>query len=118
MEPTKALRDRLRKLINDVISEGGTDDGATFSDDELNDLIKESSNIYYAAYEGWTIKAGMLEGDIESYTAGNEKYDMASLKDRLSHYLSMAERYKAKADGIEGGIQTAVLLKFKPPRVM
>lgn len=119
MEPTKALRDRLRILINDVIPDGGTDDGATFSDDELNDMIKESSNVYYAAYEGWTIKAGMLEGDIESYTAGNEKYDMTSLKDRLNHYLFMADRYKAKAEEEDcSSSQTAVILKFRPPRVM
>lgn len=117
MEPTRALRDRLRKMINDMIPQGGTDSDATFSDDELDGFIRESSNIYYVASELWVLKAGMLQDDIESYSAGNEKYDMTSLKDRLSHYLLMAERYKEKAEQDDGG-QSSVILKFNTPDVM
>lgn len=117
MEPTEALRDRLRKMINDMVPKGGTDKDATFSDAELNDILKESTNIYYAASELWTLKAGMLQGDIESYSAGNEKYDLTSLKDKLSFFLSMAKKYKEQADEMEN-TQTSVIFKFKTPDVM
>lgn len=117
MKPTQALRDRLRKMINDTIPKGGTDSDAAFSDAELDDILKESSNIYFAASELWTLKAGMLQGDIESYSAGNEKYDLTSLKDKLSYFLSMAKKYKEQSDEIEGA-QSSVILKFKTPDVI
>lgn len=121
MEPTRALRDRLRKMVNDMIPEGGTDSDATFSDGELDDFIRESSNIYYVASELWTLKAGMLQGDIESYSAGNEKYDLTKLKDKLSFYLSMSERYRTQAKELDEDSdesQTSVMLKFSTPDVM
>src|SRR5690625_3114750 len=114
MEPTEALRKRLRKMINDLVPKGGTEEDASFSDVELDDILNESSNIYYAASELWTLKAGMLQGDIESYTAGNEKYDLTSLKDQLSFFLSMAQRHKEQADDTEN-VQGSVMLKFKTP---
>lgn len=117
MEPTKALRDRLRKMINDMTPKDGTEEDVAFSNAELDDILKESSNIYYAASELWTLKAGMLQGDIESYSAGNEKYDLTSLKDQLSFFLSMASKYKQQSDDSEN-VQGSVMLKFKPPKVM
>lgn len=117
MKPTKGLRDRLRKMINDMIPKDGTEKDVSFSDAELDDILKESTNIYYAASELWTLKAGMLQGDIESYTAGNEKYDLTSLKDQLSFFLSMAQRYKSQGDDTEN-VQGSVILKFRTPDVM
>lgn len=117
MEPTEDLRSRLRKMINDMIPQGGSDSDATFSDAELDDVLKESSNINYAASELWTIKAGLLQCDIESYSAGNEKYDLTSLKDRLNHALSMAQKYKEQAESM-GKDQNSVIFKFKTPDVI
>lgn len=120
MDPTESLRKRLRRMINDVVPKNETGSGPEFSDEELNDILKESTNIYYAASEIWTLKAGMLQGDIESYSAGNEKYDLTSLKDQLNFFLSMANKYKEKSDeaGNDEEIQGSVILKFKPPKVM
>lgn len=117
MEPTQALRDRLRKMINDMIPKDGTEEDVTFSDAELDDILQGSANIYYAASELWMLKAGMLQGDIESYTAGNEKYDLTSLKDQLSFFLSMAQKYREQGDDTEN-VQGSVILKFKSPDVM
>ncbi|KOS64631.1 hypothetical protein FJQ98_14130 [Lysinibacillus agricola] len=117
MEPTIALRDRLRKMINDIIPKGGTDKDTTFSNAELDDMLRESESIYYAASEGWTIKAGLLEGDIEGYSAGNEKYELTKLQDRLAHALRMAQKYKEQANEV-GETQSSFLLKFKAPDVM
>lgn len=120
MEPTESLRKRLRRMISDTIPNGGTDNDATFSDDELNEILEESSNIYQAASELWTLKAGMLQGDIESYSAGNERYDLTSLKDRLEFCLSMAKKYKEQAEEVakqEPG-NGSFILKFKSPDVI
>ncbi|MGE7672975.1 hypothetical protein ACQKMV_05225 [Lysinibacillus sp. NPDC094403] len=117
MEPTVALRERLRKMINDRIPKGGTDKETTFSNAELDDMLRESESIYYAASEGWTIKAGLLEGDIEGYSAGNEKYELTKLQDRLAHALRMAQKYKDQSEEVEEQ-QPSLLLKFKGPDVM
>lgn len=117
MKPTEKLRKKLRRFLNDVLPEGGDDKNAAFSDDELDEMLEDSTSVYYAASEGWYMKAGMIEEGIESYSAGNEKYDLTSMKDRLSYYLSMAERYKAKGDS-ESSLATSLLLKVKPPEVL
>ncbi|MCL1701619.1 hypothetical protein [Lysinibacillus sp. Bpr_S20] len=117
MEPTIALRERLRKMINDRIPTGGTDKDAVFLNAELDDILRESESIYYAASEGWTIKAGLLEGDIEGYSAGNEKYELTKLQDRLSHALRMAQKYKDLAEEAEEQ-QPSFLLKCSAPDVM
>lgn len=120
MEITEALRKRLRRMIGDRIPEGGTDEDAAFSDDELDEILEESSNIYEAASVLWTLKAGMLQGDIESYAAGNERYDLTSLKDKLDFCLSMAKKYKEQAEEAADSEQNygSVILKFKTPDVM
>lgn len=117
MEPTIALRERLRKMINDKIPQGGTDKDAVFSNAELDDILQESESIYYAASEGWTIKAGLLEGDIEGYSAGNEKYELTKLQDRLAHALRMAQKYKDQAKEAEEQ-QPSFLLRCSAPDVM
>lgn len=119
MEPTVALKKRLRKMINDIVPPRGSDEDAIFSDVELDDLLKESENIYQAAAEAWTIKAGLLQGEIESYSAGNEKYDLTPLKDRLQHALSMGRMYEDKAASLEiEEPQGSFMLKFKSPDVI
>lgn len=119
METTVALKKRLRKMINDIIPSGGTDNDVTFSDGELDDLLKESENIYQAAAEAWAIKAGLLQGEIESYSAGNEKYDLTPLKDRLQHALSMGRMYEDKAASLViEEPQGSIMLKFKSPDVI
>lgn len=106
-------------MINDLIPAGGSDEDTTFSDLELDDIISESNNIYRAASEAWSIKASLLQGEIESYSAGNEKYELTPLKDRLHHALSMSRMYEEKAESLEAEEpQGSVILKFKSPDVI
>ncbi len=104
MTPTAELRERLRKLLNEVIPDGGTESDTQFLDIDLDELLAGTRNIYTAAAAGWTIKAGMLEGHIEGYSVGQEKYDMTSLKDQLFFALSMAEKYTAMAKAGGGSV--------------
>lgn len=114
MTPTVDLRIRLRKLLNEVIPEGGTESDTQFLDADLDELLTDAQSIYAAAGTGWAIKAGMLEGRIESYSVGQEKYDMTSLKDQLSFALAMAEKYTVMAKASGG----SVIVNVKPPEVL
>lgn len=114
MTPTPELTVRLRKLINEVIPASGSEADTNFTDDELNALIAEAPNIYSAAAAGWIMKAGMLQAQIESYTIGQERYDLTSLRDMLSYALAMAQQYNEIAK-VDGG---SVILKVTPPEVL
>ena len=114
MTPTDKLRTRLRKLLNEVIPEGGTESDTQFFDADLDEMLIEAQSIYAAASMGWTMKAGMLQGQIESYGIGQEKYEMTSLKDQLSFALAMSEKYSVMAK-TSGG---SVMLKILPPEVL
>lgn len=114
MIPTTEIRTRLRKLLNEVIPEGGMESDTRFLDTELDVLLAEAVSIYGAAAVGWTMKAGMLQEKIESYGTGQEKYDLTSMKDQLSHALSMAQQYSSmgKANG------SSVILRITKPEVL
>ena len=107
----------MRKLLDERIPEGGSDADTRFSDADIDELLTDASNIYGAAAAGWTIKAGMFQrelGQIESYSVGQERYDMRKLQDMVNYALKMAETYSHMA----AGSMSSVILKFKPPEVL
>lgn len=112
MEPTPVLRARLRRLLNEV----GPESETNFTDAEIDELLQETDSLYGAASAGWLEKAGLLQGDIESYSAGTEKYDLTPLKDKLNHALSMAQQYSRMADSAANG--GSFMIRVQPPRVM
>ncbi|AEE95779.1 hypothetical protein [Mahella australiensis] len=114
MTSTPELITRLRKLLNEPIPPGGSEEDTNFLDADIETLLMEAANIYSAAAAGWTMKAGMLQGQIESYTVGQERYDMTGLKDQLEHALTMARQYADMAK-ISGG---SIILKIMPPEVL
>ena len=117
MTPTTELRAKLRKLLDERIPEGGSDTDTRFSDADIDELLIEATNIYEAAAAGWTIKAGMFQrelGQIESYSVGQERYDMRKLQDMVNYALKLAETYSRMAASRMG----SVILKFKPPEVL
>jgi len=96
MIPTPELRTKLRKLLDERISEGGSVADTRFSDADMDELLIEAADIYEAAAAGWTLKAGMFQrelGQIESYAVGQERYDMRKLQDMVNYALKMAETY-------------------------
>lgn len=112
MEYSEARSKRLRKLINDV-------EAVVFDEAEIKEFIEESENIYLAASAAWTVKAALLEGDIESYSAGNERYDLTSLKDRLDHALKMVAHYQEMGEGSsDTSSSSSFMLGVKRPGVM
>ena len=118
MTPTDALRTRLRKLLDERIPEGGSTASTRFTDNDLDELLLESSSIFGAASMGWTMKAGMLQaemGDIEEFTAGQETEQLVSLKDRLAYALAMADKYAAMAKAQSVG---SMILRVQPPEVL
>ena len=117
MAPTAEAREELRELLDEVIPEGGTENDTRFTDAQLDRLLGKSRNIYAAAAEGWTRKAAMFQrelGQVQSYMVGQERYDMAKVKDLLEYALKMAETYRQMASSSIG----SVILKFKPPEVL
>lgn len=117
MIPTPELRAKLRKLLDERIPEGGSDTDTRFSDTDLDELLVEATNIYEAAATGWTMKAAMFQrelGQIESYSVGQERYDMRKLQDMVDYALKMAEAYSRMVTSRMG----SVILKFKPPEVI
>ncbi|QAS52382.1 hypothetical protein [Halobacillus litoralis] len=114
MTPTKELRNKLRKLLNEKVPSGGSEADTNFSDVELDGLLQESSNVYTAASKGWAEKAALLQGDIEKYSTGDEQYTLTSLKDKMTHAMAMANHYQEMGKESSGG----VLFKIKPPEVL
>jgi len=119
MTSTPELRTKLRKYLNETIPASGTDADTRFLDVELDEMLVEAENIYKAAAKGWVIKAGLLQGDIESYSVGEEKYDLTSLKDQLAYALAMANQYVSLASIAESGpVTSGVILKLSKPEVI
>jgi len=117
MTPTTELRAKLRKLLDERIPNGGSDADTRFSDAEVDELLSEATNIYAAAAIGWTRKAAMFQreaGQIQSYSVGQERYEMSNPKDLMEYALKMAETYRRMAASSIG----SVILKFKPPEVL
>jgi len=117
MTPTTELRAKLRKLLDERIPEGGSDTDTRFSDADIDELLIDATNIYEAAAAGWTLKATMFQreaGQIQSYSVGQERYEMSNPKDLMEYALKMAETYSRMAASSIG----SVILKFKPPEVL
>lgn len=117
MTPTADLITELRELLDEVIPEGGTEGDTRFTDAQIDRLLSRASNIYAAAAEGWTRKAAMLQrelGQVESYSVGQERYDLRNLKDMLEYALKMAETYNRMAANSIGSL----ILRIQPPEVL
>ncbi|SFH21307.1 hypothetical protein SAMN05660649_04269 [Desulfotomaculum arcticum] len=119
MTSTAELRIRLRKYLNEIIPAGGTETDTRFLESELDELLTEAENVYQAAGKGWIIKASLLQGDIESYSVGQEKYDLTSLKDQLAHAITMANQYTSLGTSATNGkVSSGVILKLTKPGVI
>lgn len=117
MTPTQDLREELRELLDEAIPSGGTEGDTRFTDALLDRILTRANNIYSAAAEGWTRKAGLLQrelGQIASYTVGQERYDLQKIQDAMEYALKMAETYGKMAASSVGSL----VLKFKPPEVL
>lgn len=117
MTPTAELRTKLRKYLNEAIPDGGTEFDTLFTDAEIDEFLEEADTVYGAASTGWSIKAALLEKDIESYSVGAESYKLTSLKDQLEHATAMEKKFAAMEEKATGG-NVSRLLTVKRPDVL
>lgn len=116
MTPTADLRTRLRKLLDEVILQGGTESDTRFTDVELDVLLTEARNVFGAASTGWTMKAGMIGrelGNLQSHSVGQEEYQIVNMQTAQRTALEMADRYDAMARS-EGGSGSLVVSVERP----
>jgi len=114
--PTEELRTKLRRALDEVIPESGTESDTRFTDAEIDELLEEADCLEEAAAEGWFRKAGRAmseRGGLEESSAGDEKHRFVKLQDYRDHCLSMARLY---SDRIPGHGSRA--LEFDPPDVL
>lgn len=99
MTPTAELRDRLRRLIDEVIPPGETEADTRFMDAELDEILNAAQCIEEAAAEAWERKAARAmseRGGLEESQAGDQRFRFVSLADYRAHCLAMAERFRSK----------------------
>lgn len=99
MMPTAELRDRLRRLIDEVIPAGGTDADTRFTDAELDEILEEAQYLEEAAAECWERKAARAmseRGGLEESQSGDQRFKFVSLSDYRDHCMRMAELYRSK----------------------
>lgn len=115
MTSTAELREELRELLDEAIPDGGTESNTRFKDTQIDKLLTAARNIEDAAYRGWLRKASMYQreiGQVQSYNAGQERYDMVKLKDAQEYAFRMAEQFKNNAG------MGSMVLGVTPPNVL
>ncbi|MEX0975042.1 MAG: hypothetical protein WD024_06840 [Bacillota bacterium] len=105
MVPTEELRTKLRRLLAESIPAGGTDGDTRFSNADIDDLLTGADNVYLAASEGWTEKAGQLQdglGPLAETQAGDERHTKVNLTTAVNYCFDMAKVYGAKGKSAAG----------------
>jgi len=98
--PTAELREKLRRLVDEVIPPGGTEADTRFTDAELDEILEAARYIEDAAAEAWERKAAraMRERDgLESVSAGDQSFKFVSIADYRDHCLAMAESFRKRS---------------------
>jgi len=116
MTPTPELREKLRRLTDEVIPPGGSDTDTRFTDAELDEILEAAESVEEAAAEVWELKAARAmseRGGLEESRAGDEQHRFVSLKDYRDHCLQMAALFREKAAPFGSR-----LFAFEPPDVL
>lgn len=119
MIPTSEIKQELRELLDEAIPSRGAESDTRFTSAQISRLITRASNIYAAAAEGWTMKAGMLSrelGQIDEYAVGQERYRIMNLQTAINSALSMSRQYASMAQAVDS--MGSVILRFRPPEVL
>ncbi|SDO86427.1 hypothetical protein [Selenomonas ruminantium] len=111
---------KVRRYLNEVIPADGQASDTGFSEQDIADLLTDSSNIYAAAAQGWRLKAATASqqpGELKKYTIGQETYERTTGSDYAAYCLDMAKMYDdmaAKADNTA----SSRVLSLRRPRVI
>ncbi len=94
MTPNQELTLKLRFLVNDK-------DKKTFTDEELEMILKEADCINCAASTAWILKSTQYEnsvGEVAEYKTGDETHKCSNIKDLVSVAYSNSERFKSMCE--------------------
>lgn len=120
MTPTADLRTELRELLDEEIPAGGSESDTRFIDAQLDRLLTNAENVYLAAADGWTRKAGMLQrelGQLAETQAGDERVTRVNLSTAVNYCLTMAKQYRETGQG-QSSDHGSRVLGFEAPDVL
>jgi len=90
----------MRQVLNERVPKDQTEEDTNFTDEELQGLLTSESNKYYAAAQGWMLKAGKwLDGTIQSIRAGDEQTVFVDPAKAYDSCVKMSEHYKRLGGG-------------------
>ena len=89
--------DRLRSLLGEGISEGGSESDTLFTNEQIDDLLTRWGSVEDALGEGWETKAAMLV-DLVDTAEGDQRRSLSQAHEQA---LKMAAYYVKK--GVAGG---------------
>ena len=118
MTPTPELRERLRRLLDERIPDGGSDTDTRFSDAELDEILADARNLHLAAAEGWRRKAAVVArelGPVASTRAGDTAVEQVRVTDLQAYCLQMAAEYERLGKQASAGARAFGL---EPPDVL
>jgi len=94
----------LRKVLNEPIPAGGTEADTFFTNAELTAMLEaHGGNKYFAAAEGWTMKAAAIQTEgLQAYTVGNEHYTYADKDKQYRQAMELSQFYRKQGRGTFG----------------
>ena len=101
---------RLRQLLGEDVPVGGSAAETLFTDEEIDDLVDNYSDMERAAYEGWRVKAARLSNLVDN-TEGNVQRKFSQL---LDNALDMQKGYLRSSAGATEG-RTRIGRTVRPP---
>lgn len=116
MVPTQDIERKLRRLVNEKVPAGGTAADTRFSDEDIDDILSDTSSIYAAAAEGWRLKAILSEGpgETKEYSIGQETYKNTTSTEFASYCLQMATMYDEMAAKTDNMSEARILTVRRP----
>lgn len=90
---------RLRNLVGEKIPDNGTDADTIFSDEEIEELAAQTTDLNGAAREGWRVKAARYADMVDISEAG----ESAKLSDLHKNALKMVEFFTQEQSNPAGG---------------
>lgn len=120
MTPTDELRTELRELLDEEIPAGGSEADTRFTNAQIDRLLMQARNVYFAAAEGWTRKAGKLQrelGHLAETQTGDERAQRVNLTTAINYCLAMAKQYQERGQLDDAGSGSR-LLGFEMPDVL
>ena len=87
--------ERLRAMVGESIPPNGDASDTLFTDEEIEDILSQSDDVEFAAYEAWREKAAKLSNLVDT-TEGNSQKKFSQL---LANATDMLKVYSRASGG-------------------